>query len=85
MNHEEQPDENQDKLLLENNPMEKELETVDANTNANANANTNTKSDDDNNLMSANQVDVKIVPDVKSNNIIVQICSLSCACIFPRQ
>ncbi len=79
MNDEEQQDENQDKLLLENNPMVKELETVDANANA------NTNSDDDNNLMSANQVDVKIVPDVKSNNIIVQICSLSCACIFPRQ
>ena len=82
MNHEEQQDQNQDqdKLLLENDPMENNPMEKD-----NANTNGNTNSDDDNNLMSANQVDVKIVPDVKSNNIIVQICSLSCACIFPRQ
>jgi hypothetical protein len=82
MNNEEQQDQNQDQdnLLLKNDPMENNPMEKD-----NANTNTNTNSDDDNNLMSANQVDVKIVPDVKSNNIIVQICSLSCACIFPRQ
>lgn len=32
-------------------------------------------SDDDNNLLSDNKVDVEIEPDVKGNNVTLQICS----------
>ena len=69
----------------ENKQTEKPVNTNNEKENPNIpdkKTNTNSNDNDDNNFLSNDNVDVGIKPDVKSNDVKVQFCSLSFNIVF---